>query len=308
MIDNNRMDKVLSLLRTEAYTYFSSKGVAYTHRWQDQKFRQLLNSLADEELEYVISKLESDRRRCPSSLIEMAEGIQKYREGLPSDAIPLQTLLRLYTDKTSGKVNVSMKELMSRYHKVCAEDQRVILKAFLTGGKKEVEWAGRRLRDLWVRSLEKSVGECWKRTHNLIIAKVILRHMPAAFIISEQDELAKTASYREVCGRLCNEKGFQIDFKRLSVPDYLYVLAKQKASDAHEYTAPDDIDKQLDDYLLKEPYLDEDTINIILWALGKLRMTDTILRILPGLEIRQQSFDIVDDLIKGASDGFESSW
>ena len=308
MIDTTKMDKIVSLFKREAYPYYSSKVVSVTQRWQDQKFRQLLNSLADEELEYVISKLESDRRRCPGSLIEMAEGIQKYRERLPSDAMPLQTLLRLYTDKTSGKVNVSMKELMSRYHKVCAEDQRVILKAFLTGGKKEVEWAGRRLRDLWVRSLEKSVGECWERMHNPIIAKVILRHMPTAFIIAEQDELAKTASYREVCGRLCNEKGFQIDFKRLSVPDYLYVLAKQKASDAHEYTAPDDIDKQLDEYLQKESYLDEDTINIILWALGKLRMTDTILRILPELEILQQTSDIVDDLINRASDGFESSW
>ena len=197
-----------------------------------------------------------------------------------------------------------MKELMSRYHKVCAEDQRVILKEFLTGGKKEVEWAGRRLRDLWVRSLEKSVGECWKRTRNRIIAKVILRHMPAAFIIAEQEELAKTTSYREVCGRLCNEKGFQIDFKRLATPDYLYVLAKQTASEAHVSATPDDINKQLDDYLLKEPYLNEDTINIILWALGKLRMTETILHILPELEIRQQTSDIVDDLINGASDGF----
>lgn len=297
------MDKVLSLLRREAYTYFSSKGVAYTHRWQDQKYRQLLNSLSDEELEYVIAQLKSDCRHCPYKLIEMAEGIQQYRKRLPLDAIPLQTLLRLYTDKTSGKVNVSMKELMSRYHKVCAEDQRVILKEFLTGGKKEVEWAGRRLRDLWVRSLEKSVGECWKRTHNRIIAKVILRHMPAAFIIAEQEELAKTTSYREVCGRLCNEKGFQIDFKRLATPDYLYVLAKQTASEAHVSATPDDINKQLDDYLLKEPYLDEDTINIILWALGKLRMTETILHILPELEIRQQTSDIVDDLINGASDG-----
>ena len=307
MIDTTKMDKIVSLFKREAYPYYSSKVVSVTQRWQDQKFRQLLNSLADEELEYVISQLESDRRDCPGRLIEMAEGIQKYRERLPSDAIPLQTLLRLYTDKTSGKVNVSMKELMSRYHKVCAEDQRVILKEFLTGSKKEVEWAGRRLRDLWVRSLEKSVGECWKRTHNLIIAKVILRHMPAAFIIAEQEELAKTTSYREVCGRLCNEKGFQIDFKRLATPDYLYVLAKQTASEAHVSATPDDINKQLDDYLLKEPYLDEDAINIILWALGKLRMTDTILRILPELEIRQQTSDFVNDLIYRDTDDADVS-
>lgn len=308
MNENNRMDKVLSLLRTEAYLYFSSIGVAYTHRWQDQKFRQLLNSLSDEELEYVISQLESDRFRCPDSLIEMAEGIQKYRKRLPLDSIPLQTLLRLYMDKTSGKVNVSMKELMSRYPKVCAEDRRLILNAFLHGGKKEIEWTGRRLRSFWIRSLEKSVGECWKRTHNLIIAKVILRHMPAEFIISEQEELAKTTSYREVCGRLCNEKRYQMDFKRLSVPDYLYVLAKQTTRRRHIYATTDDIDKQLDEYLLKESYLNEDTINIILWALGKLRMTDTILRVLPELEIRQQTSDIVDDLISRTSDDDSTSY
>lgn len=263
MIDTTKMDKILSLFKREAYPYYSSKVVSVTQRWQNQKFRQLLNSLADEELEYVISKLECDRRHCPGSLIEMVEGIQKYRKMLPLDVIPLQTLLRLYTDKTSGKVNVSMKELMSRYHKVCAEDQRVILKPFLTGGKKEVEWAGRRLRDLWVRSLEKSVGECWKRTHNRIIAKVILRHMPAAFIISEQEELAKTTSYREVCGRLCNEKNYEIDRKRLSVPDYLYVLAKQ-SSKARILNTSYDIDRMLDEYFQKESYLDEDTINILL--------------------------------------------
>lgn len=307
MIDTTKMDKIVSLFKREAYPYYSSKAVSVTQRWQDQKFRQLLNSLSDKELEYVISQLQSDLDYCPYKLIEMAEGIHKYRERLSSDAIPLQTLLRLYTDKTSGKVNVSMKELMSRYSKVCAEDQRVILKAFLSGGKKEVEWAGRRLRGLWVRSLETSVGECWKRTHNLMIAKVILRHMPEAFIISEQEELAKTASYREVCGRLCNEKNFEIDRKRLSVPDYLYVLAKQ-SSKARILNTSYDIDRMLDEYFQKESYLDEDTINILLWSLGKLRMTETILHILPELEIRQQTSDIVDDLINRASDGFGSSW
>jgi len=184
-----------------------------------------------------------------------------------------------------------LKEMMSRYPKVCFEDRMAILTAFLRGAKKEVEWVARRLRDTWIRSLEKEVGDCWSRTHNVLIAKVVLRHMPTEYVIAEQEALSEACSYREVCGRICNEKGAVIDYGRLSVPDRLYVLAKMQ--DRKE----EDVDAMLDNYLSEGSYLDEKTNGTILWSLGKLGKTGTILRVLPELELHQQIADLVDDII-----------
>ena len=305
MINLYRMTSLLSLLRLDAYPYYAGIGKAASHRWQDNKFSNIFHSLSDSELDDIIYLLNSDTL-CPRNLLYKAEGIKHYRDKLSTDAIPIKTLLTLYTDKASGKVVFSAKELKLRYEKVSEDDRHAILKAFLLGSKTDIEWAahhlgwrwlypapGRKVRqNQWVPSLSDEIGVCWKRTHNPKVGRLVVENLPTEFILTEQENLARVLGYTAVCARLFNEEGFFVDRSRLSLPDYLYVIAK------NNQTTKEDVDALLDEYLSQEPYLSEEVIGRIVWSLGKMRMTDSLLRFLPEMETRQHATDIVDCIIE----------
>lgn len=274
-------------MKENAYPYYANRERLSVRDWQDKTYLSLLHSLSCEELSDLIATLETDSG-CPSALYYKARGVMKSKDREQKSLIPTATLIGWYTDKKSGKVSVATKELMSRFPRECVEYQRDILRAFLTGGKKEVEWAGRRLRNRWFNALSDSVASSWKRTHNPVLALAVLRHMPTTFILSEQEELAMATKYAYVCVRLGKEAEFRMDDKRLSIPDLLYVWAKWDIGKSQNINVPHVADILLREYLDTEEDLPSETVGLILWSLGRLGMTDTIVRMEPELLRRQE--------------------
>ena len=247
--------------------------------WRDGIFRGFLHSISMEDLTELKSWMEHSHG-CPERLYYKACGILKSRLRSQIAEIPTPTLLRWYEDKKSGKVVFSRKALMDRFIHQDEEVKRTILKAFLKGGIKEMEWAARYLRARWTKSMTTLVEVCWKKTQNPVLAQVILRHIPDSFVLGEQERLAEATDYSYVCARLCDHKDFHVDPSRLTTPEYLYVLAKSK----NAHVDPVFIDTLLDEYLATPDHVYSRDVGLILWALGKLGLADTIIRITPHIE------------------------
>lgn len=282
MIDYDKTNEVVAFLKENAYPFYANeKQDRYSH-WEDNLYKALFHSLAEAELEHLKEMLDSDPE-CPRALYYKAFGVLKFRLKAAMTVIDTATLLGWYSDKKSGKVNLSIKSLMLKYPKEREENQEEILKAFLMGGKKEMEWAGRRLRDHWRCSLATCVDLKWKATHNPILGYVVLRHFPDEYVLEEQEALAEVTSYAYVCARLKN-KGFHMVSKRLSTPDFLYVLAKWDMGKSTAINIDVLAGRLLRAYMNEKEHISSHDIEIILWALGKLGLTDVIILVKPELE------------------------
>ena len=200
---------------------------------------------------------------------------------------PLTTLLKLYLDKRSKRVVYARLHLKDRFHKQSYRDQNRILRAFLNGSNTDCEWACRILRDNWRKELARDIKEAWKKSRKPMLAYVILRHFPNAFILEEQERLAQAATYPHVCARVGNEPSFKMDESRLGVVDYLYVMAKLGRSvdsgDAERrlYSFLLDYDGYYDGCLYPKPSFS--SINgwdRMVWAMGVLGMQDALVRLL----------------------------
>ena len=213
-----KYDDARAFLRDNAYPYYANKTTAVSKDWRDKLFLALLHSFPTEDLRILSLELGHDSE-CPELLRLKVKGVLKGKEREIYASVTTQELLRSYTDKKSGKVTTSKVELMARFNSECAEEQQLILEAFLQGGKKEMEWAGRHLKYHWVRALEPVLAERWRMTHNPVLAKVVLRYMPDSFIMEEQEHLALKAGYAAVCARLVNVTGFHLCGDRLDTPE-----------------------------------------------------------------------------------------
>ena len=290
MIDYNKINRTIAFLKKNAYPFYANEDQDIYSHWQDELYRALFHSLPKAELEQVKEMLDSGPE-CPRTLYYKASGVLKSRQEAAMAAVDTPTLLKWYADKKSGKVNLSIKSLMLKYPKESVENQEVILKAFIMGGKKEMEWAGRRLRNQWMEALAPYVDLRWKATRNPLLAYVILRHFPNDYILEEQETLAEATKYAYICARLSNVEGFHMDNKRLSTPDFLYVLAKWDMGKSTAINIDVLADRMLNAYLNEEEHISRHDVEIILWSLGKLGLTDTIIRILPEI---QQKTSIVE--------------
>lgn len=285
-------------LKENAYPYYTNETDKHTTKWQDDAYRAYLHSLPKDILSQLIERWMWEGG-CPHALYYKAVGVLKSKEREEMATIPTSTLLEWYADKRSGKVSISIKELKARYPSESFERQQEILKAFIMGGKKEMAWAGRRLRDHWAESLATCVDLRWKTTHSPILAYIILRHFPDDYVLAEQKELAAATKYTYVCARLCNLENFHIDQDRLSTPEMLYVMAKWDMEKSKAINIEVLADAMLDEYFDEEEYITPKDVSLILWALGKLRMTETIIRLKPVLEKIQKKEEELRKMIWG---------
>lgn len=301
MISFMRVQDIEPFLKENAYPYYTDGNKKDTSKWQDDAYRAYLHSLPKGILSQLIEKWQWDGD-CPSALYYKAVGVLKSKEREEMAVIPSSTLLEWYADKKSGKVSVAIKELMARYRSESFEGQQEILRAFIMGGKKEMEWAGRRLRDHWTASLASCVDLRWKATHNPILGYIILRHFPDDYVLAQQEELAAATRYAYVCARLGNVKGFHMDQDRLSTPDFLYVMAKWDMAKSKAINIEVIADAMLVEYFDEEDDITPKDVSLIFWALGKLGLTESIIRVMPFLEEFQKKEEEFHRMIFGDSD------
>lgn len=206
---------------------------------------------------------------------------------------PIETLLRWYGNKKSKKVSYAFRQLTKRYETQSFDNQKKILRAFLSGGKNASEWAASRLRKRWIPGLENKIKAAWEAYKGPVMAMTILYMMPKDYVLQEQEGLVQASSYPQdayavLCGRFGNEPGFVIDESRLRIKDWFYVYGKLLRTDkVPEIDGKvDQFIRELDckNFIMYEeiseysflPYLE---MGRIIWAMKRLGYTEGLIRL-----------------------------
>lgn len=278
---------VLSYLREKAYPAFRAPHFQEIPTVERRLAGAVLGSLRHDELAQLASALQEDSE-APQYLIEEVEWYMtrtpKGRAEHKNESI--KQLLNWYSDKKSKKVSYAAEELKKRFSAQSLATQKTILKTFLCGSsKKEVEWAGRYLRDHWIPSFEGIILGKWHETKTPLLAYILLRHFSDTTIFDEREALTEVIGYSYVCARIGNMKGFIIDENRLDPVDWFYVMAKLGREDVSGQ-----IDTRLKDCLMSLNPLDllliqdDNVLSVsplgrVVWAMKTLHFTDGILRL-----------------------------
>ena len=217
----------------EIVAYFIDEVAPMYDSMKDKEkkiYYAILQSLPPDIFEEVASQLSCDIRT-PCDLKGFIDWTRKKRSQkaeLPNE--PITTLLRWYQDKGSKKVSYAYERLVKRFEAQSFADQKKIIGAFLTGGKKSSEWAATRLRRNWIPGFEEGIEDAWNEYKGPSMALTIMNMMPEDFVMKEQNELVEAAclpdAYAILCGRLGRTPGFTIDENRLSILDWFYMVGK----------------------------------------------------------------------------------
>ena len=291
-------DDVMAFLRENAYPYYNDEKSYSKGSWENKYFVAFLQSLPDEVLAQVTNQLLLDEN-CPRLLFYKAEKILSVKVENRNAGYTTAHLLRLYKNKKSGKVSLSLKELMRRFRSESQDVQRIILRAFLCGGKKEMEWAGRYLRNHWIKAMAPLVAKRWRETHNHVLAFVALSHMPPAFLLEEQEALADAVGYVYVCARLGKVNGFHFDSDRLSIPDYFYVTAKLDAGHSQNINSQIALEYLMDEYFEDMTNFYTEELCRLFGSMGTLGMSEALMKALPLTRKKEKEDMEFSQLIEG---------
>ena len=291
------IERIISILRRPEHYYegegFSEETVFSDSRIvleldhdQDKLYTAIVKTIPKGTLAEIAKELQHE----PNVAVSLVRKIEWMSEDHPRKEkmknAPLSSLLNLYLDKKSKRVQYARQCIKERFDKQSYRDQNRILRAFLSGPATDCDWAGRILRDNWRKELKDHVGEAWVRTRRQILAYVILRHFPNSYILQEQEPLSAVVGYQFVCARIGDEPEFTMDYSRLSIPNLIYVMAKLGRKVHSEI-----MEKKIYDFLLNyegyyDLYLLEPSFSCIsgwdrmVWAMGVLGMQDALIRLL----------------------------
>jgi hypothetical protein len=291
------IERIIGILRESEHEYegdgfpeeavFSDSSIVLElDHDQDKLYTAILKTIPKEILAESVKEI----RKEPNVAVSLVRKMEWMSEDHPrkekTKNASLSSLLKLYINKKSKRVQYARQCIKDRFDKQSYRDQNRILRAFLSGPAMDCDWAGRILRDSWRKEMKGHVGEAWVRTRRQILAYVILRHFPNSFILLEQESLSDVAGYQFVCARLGNEPSFFLDESRLTTPNLFYVMAKLgRTVDSEE------MEKKLYDFLLNyDSYYDQDPPtpsfscisgwDRMVWAMGILGMQDSLIRLL----------------------------
>lgn len=226
---DNALEYILTHYQLPKYKDFSCRAV----------LKALVNTLNHAELKELQGKL----KRCTSpsnigndlyneiEIVLNANQLQKNE--------PISNLLKQFTDKRSGKVAISRPKLQDRFDKQDFHSQRIILKAFLAGSKRDRVWAYKKLKRNWDAFFADDIKALWEKYHDKDCERVVIQFLPTDYIIENLPLLDSDENYSWLCTRLINHTQFQFDKKRFSKCDhiywgpddveYLYILAISKS-------------------------------------------------------------------------------
>ena len=133
-------------------------------------------------------------------------------------------LLKRFTNKKSGKVEETRKEIKARFDYLDWSVQKRILYAFLSSGKTDRAWAYAKLLRYWDDCFIPIIESLWNQYHELKCSWPIIRHFPEEYVYKNQDIFSDGDNYYFICKRLAHHPEFQIDRSRLTITEYLSVL------------------------------------------------------------------------------------
>lgn len=194
--------------------------------------RALVHTLSKNELKQLEKefkrggskwKIENDLCR------EIAKALKKH---LPRKVESTSALLRLYTDKKSGRVTYARKELKKRFETQPYKVQKQILKAFLYGSRDDRIRTFWYLRKHWDNYFYEDVKYLWELYHEEDCQLVIIKHFPMEYVYDNLKYLDSRDNYTHLCIKLIHHPLFHIDKSRFSFlfdnnadVEYLFILA-----------------------------------------------------------------------------------
>lgn len=173
--------------------------------------KALVHTLSPDELNILKKRLKrsSSKRNIGSELYYEAEKALSYIN--PQRNEPISTLIKQFTNKKSGKVEIARKKLRDRFYKQNLIIRRKILKAFLSSTKQDRLWAYVRLRNYWDNALYKDIKAVWNLYHEEECGKVIVNHFPIEYFRNNLKTLFSEKNIKLLCIRLLEYIRQQLD-------------------------------------------------------------------------------------------------
>ena len=137
--------------------------------------------------------------------------------------VPIAQLIKNYTNKKSGKVSESRKEIQWRFKYLDWKDQKKIILAFLDSGKTDRQWGYSMALELWDKSFEPKIKELWEQFHEEKCSWIAIRHFPTEYISKNIEKFTHRRNYFFICMRMADDKNFVIEKDKLSHAEYLAV-------------------------------------------------------------------------------------
>jgi len=134
------------------------------------------------------------------------------------------TLIKNYSNKHSGKVSESRKEIQVRFDHLDWKDQKKIILAFLDSCKSDRQWIYRKLYENWDKSFESKVREIWESYREPMCAWSVIRFFPPDYVLDNIESFSGDRDYYFICLRFADDPSFVIDESKLRPVDYLSVL------------------------------------------------------------------------------------
>ena len=207
---------------------------------------------------------------------------------------PIGCLLALYKNKKSRKVVFAREQLQSRYQAQSWKDQKRILRTFLESDcKSDHEWAAKKLYNDWDECFSNDLIRIWEGQHQKSVGITVLKHCPKEYSITQVEEFEKSGIERHhIAIELAGEPGFpfKIDRQNIRGQFYLYVLAKLGMDVNERYESRREFIDAIrwckfyvefnDGQDFPGNILDFPCAELKIWSMGKLGMTDSLVRLL----------------------------
>lgn len=193
----------------------------------DEEFRQLpqseilylkirLSAMSDAELSSLReSGLFSAVGVIVKSIIEERHRKSSYMEQLEAERLwrnePVRELLALYTNKKSGKVVYARNKLQKRYLSLSYDEQLLVMRTMLKGGKTDREWCYNTLRKRWTDEIKDELMAVWREYKEERCGWLVTKNFSVDVVCQNIDDLSYESNYYNLCKRLVSQDWFHFD-------------------------------------------------------------------------------------------------
>lgn len=129
-------------------------------------------------------------------------------------------LLKVFLDKKSGKVIESRKILRDSFYFLRRKDRLLVLKAFLSGSKADMDWGALRMQKLWFPELMPFLKKRWLSVQAKEVALFIIHNTSRDYVLSQKHLLIKTLGYYQYLVETVPWGEDEIVSPSLNIPDY----------------------------------------------------------------------------------------
>lgn len=286
---------LLKELQQNNLTHWKKTPAGYWHgdalnKLESCAYFAVLASLSEEELHQALDTIKDwPHSHTIADKIEQTLNPEPYNAVKKNESIDI--VLKRYLDKKSRRVNESKKEIKQRFKYLSFRKQKKIIIAFLESPNcSDADWAARQAGLYWDKSFIKPLKRLCDIRLSPPVAKTIIKHFPLDFVSLHRWDLHFRCE-EELCIRLGDESDFSVESYNLPIFSYLYAYAHLKKEMPK---TEEEIEQEVFFHIYKKivraeennmygpgfNFTDFPDLRKAIWALGKLKMPNIVLKIL----------------------------